>query len=167
MTHRSSAALLLFASLAASAHVNAQVSSSASATTTVVDPAVIAAQADLDFGRIDAGSARKVVVVAPQETSGPAGSRDSAGGASPAVVTVAGASDQSYSVSLPRQARTLVRENGGETVKVGEFTSDLPEGMLLSGEQTIRIGATLSMEERQAPGRYVSPSGIPVIVNYN
>lgn len=166
MSYRSRLAFLLLASLGC-AQVNAQVSSSASATTTVVDPAVIANTSDLDFGRIEADAPARTIVVSPHETSGQGDGRNSSNGAAPATITIAGASDQSYSISLPKEAHTLVRQNGTETVKVKEFTSDLPEGLLLSGEQTMRIGATLSVEEKQAPGLYASQSGIPVIVNYN
>jgi hypothetical protein len=167
MSYRSRIFFLLLAGLGTVAQVNAQVSSSANATTTVVDPAVIANTSDLNFGLIDADAPARSVVVSPHETSGPGEESDRRHGASPATITIAGASDQSYSISLPQEAHTLVRQGGNETVTVQDFTSDLPEGLLLSGEQTLRIGATLSVEERQAPGLYASQSGIPVIVNYN
>lgn len=167
MSYRSRIFFLLLASLAPIAQVNAQVSSSASATTTVVDPAVIASTSDLNFGLIDADAPARKIVVSPHETSGQGEESDKPHSASPATITIAGAGDQSYSISLPEKAHTLVRQNGNETVTVQDFTSDLPEGLLLSGEQTIRIGATLSVAEKQAPGLYAPQSEIPVIVNYN
>lgn len=167
MSHLSRLAFLMLAGLGAFAQVNAQVSSSASATTTVVDPAVIDNTSDLDFGRIEAGAGARTIVVPPHETSGQGEGSENRKSASPAAITISGASDQSYSISLPQEVHTLVQQNGNETVKVQEFTSDLHEGLLLSGEQTIRIGATLSVAEKQAPGVYASQSGIPVIVNYN
>jgi hypothetical protein len=167
MPYCSRIALLLLAGLGMSAHVNAQVSSSASATTTVVDPAVITKHSDLDFGHIEAGGTARTIVVSPNETSGQGGNKDSGASASPATITIEGASDQSYSISLPQGTHTLARQNGHDTVKVKDFTSDIPDGLLLSGSQTIRIGATLVVEDEQAPGLYTSQSGIPVIVNYN
>lgn len=167
MPYRSRTVLLLFAALGLSAQANAQVSSSASATTTVVDPAVITKHSDLDFGHIEADGTARTVVISPNETSGPGGNQDNGAGASPATIKVEGASDQSYSIGLPQKAHTLAHQNGNDTVKVKDFTSDIPDGLLLSGSQTIRIGATLSIEEGQAAGLYVSQAGIPVTVNYN
>jgi spore coat protein U-like protein len=167
MSYCSRIALLLLAGLGVSAQVNAQVSSSASATTTVVDPAVITKTSDLDFGQIEAGGPARTIVVSPHETSGEGAGKDSGQGASPATITIEGASDQSYSISLLQGTHSLARQNGNETVKVKDFTSDIPDGLLLSGSQTINIGATLLLEDKQAAGLYNSQAGIPVIVNYN
>jgi len=156
--------LLLPAFLAMAPHTHARISSDANVTTTVVDPAVITAASDLDFGPIsgDANAGGKARVVAPRKPAG-----TSAGKASPATVIVGGAADQSYSIGLPKEAYLLKHENGRDTVTVDGFTTGMPEGLLLSGEQIIRMGATLSLDAQQAPGLYSSQAGIPVTVHYN
>lgn len=161
------ASLSLFALCGVSTQAAAQVGSSANATTTVVDPAAIAKISDLDFGTIDANSESSTIVMTPHETAGNNGASDSGSAASLAAIHISGANDQSYSISLPRQARTLSRQNGTDTVSVHGFTSDLPEGMLVSGNREVRIGATLSLNDEQAPGTYTDEAGIPVTINYN
>ncbi len=179
MLHRYHPSLLLLACLGIVAPASAQISSSANATTTVVDPAVIATLSDLDFGAISPAASGSTVIVTPHESTGDSGASasveksgeqsdaKSVAKASPAIIAIGGASGQSYSITLPKESHLLKQENGHETVAVEAFTADIPEGLLLSGEQTIRLGATLSMNEGQAPGRYTAPSGFPVIVNYN
>lgn len=166
MFDRSKLILFLVSSLSLSTQVGAQVSSSASATTTLADPATIAKAADLDFGLIDAGK-NTSVVVSPHETSGRSQGNESESAASPAIIDISGASNQSYSIGLPREARILTRQNGNETVTVREFATGIPEGLLMSGKQTVQVGATLAMENGQAPGLYATQDGIAVVVNYN
>lgn len=167
MPYRFRIAVLLLTGLAVSTQANAQVSSSSSATTTLADPAVIAETSYLDFGKIDADSDTRTIQVLPHETSEQGSADDTRLGPTPATVSIAGASDQNYSVSVRGKPHTLARQNGKETVKIQDVTSDLPEDMLLSGSQTVRIGATLTMDDEQAPGLYLSQLGIPVTVNYN
>lgn len=175
MLHRYRPSLFLIACLGITAPASAQVSSSANATTTVVDPAVITTLSDLDFGAINPAASGSTVIVTPHESTGDSGAsasdkksvEKSAASTAPAVIAIGGASGQSYSITLPKESHILKHENGNETVAVEAFTADIPEGLLLSGEQTIRLGATLSMNEGQAPGRYTAQAGFPVIVNYN
>lgn len=158
--------LMLVTSLGLSAPVYAQLSSTASATTTLADPAGIAKASDLDFGLVEAGK-NTSVVVSPYETTGRSHGNDAASAATPASIDITGASDQSYSIGLPREARILQRQNGKETVTVREFATGIPEGLLMSGQQRVQVGATLAMEKEQAPGLYASQAGLPVVVNYN
>src|SRR5690606_21477954 len=121
---------------------------------------------DLDFGPIASNGKTKdgshTRVVSPHDPAG-----DSAENGSPATLIISGAGDQSYSIGLPRGSHLLKHENGRGTVTVENFTTGLPEGMLLSGEQTIHLGATVSLDAQQSPGLYTVDGGIPVIVHYN
>ena len=183
MLHRYHPSLFLIACLGIAAPASAQTSSSANATTTVVDPAVITTLSDLDFGAISPAASGSTVIITPHESTGDSGASASSENsseksveksaaksvakASPAIIAIGGASGHSYSITLPKESHILKQKNGNETVAVEAFTADIPEGLLLSGEQTIRMGATLSMNEGQAPGRYTAQAGFPVIVNYN
>jgi hypothetical protein len=147
----------------------AQASATADASATIVTPISIAKDADMNFGNVATNGAVGTVVLAP------AGTRTATGGvtlstATPGTVTaaaftVSGSGSFAYAITLPS---SVVITSGSDNMTVNTFTSTpASTGALTSGEQIIKIGATLNLVASQAEGSYTSATPFTVTVNYN
>ncbi|WP_276133160.1 DUF4402 domain-containing protein [Polluticoccus soli] len=165
-----SAALLIGAiqsSIAQTQNANAN----AHAKATVVVPIAISNINDLNFGNIAvSASAGGTVVLDPTNNT-----RTSSNGVSlpanqgtvqAAMFEVTGAPLFTYTISVPSQ---LLVYNGSNNMTVNNFISTPIAGSLdNSGKQTLKIGATLTVNPNQADGNYQSSGqGFTVTVQYN
>lgn len=148
----------------------AQVSATATATTTIVTPIALSKSIDMNFGNVAVSptTAGTVVLV-------PAGTRSTTGGVTLPVTTgtvaaakftVTGVSGYTYSITLPSAPITLTGVPSG-TMTAGTFNSTPSStGVLTGGTQDILVGATLNVAAAQVAGIYTS-SAFSVTVNYN
>lgn len=153
----------------------AQQTSSATANTsaTIIQPIAIVKTADMNFGNVAVHTTNNGTVVL-----GTSNNRSSTGGvtlpvATPGTVTsatfdVTGAANYTYSITLP-SSPVVLDDNNGHNMNVTTFVSNpTPTGTLdANGEETISVGATLTVTGGQAPGTYESDQDFAVIVNYN
>jgi hypothetical protein len=150
----------------------AQVSATATATATVVTPIQITKQVDINFGTLAVSATGGTVILTP------AGGRSTTSGvvlpATASTITAAsfditGQPNYTYAITLPSTATILTRNTGTETMSVGTFTStpSLTGTLDGSGNQPLKVGATLTVGSLQAAGVYVSGTPFTVIVNYN
>jgi hypothetical protein len=150
-----------------------QVTLSASATATIVNPIDMSKVDDLNFGNL------AVTTTPGTVTLDPSGARTITGGVTlpsnsgtvtPAEFIVTGVPLYTYSITLPSSA-ILVNTvgSGGETLLVDTFTSNPePTGQLgPNGSQTLNVGATVHLSAYQVYGVYVSVPSFNVTVNYN
>jgi len=147
------------------------VSTTATASGTIVVPIAITKTVDMNFGNVAVNGFAGTVVLAP------AGTRTATGGVTlpatsgtiaAAEFTVTGQTGYTYSITLPSTATTVTSGSNNMTVNV--FTSNPADGtaVLTGGTQTLKVGATLNVGAGQAAGTYVSaPTGFEVKVNYN
>ena len=147
----------------------AQVSATATATSTIVTPIAISKTVDMNFGNVAVSSSAGTVVLAT------AGTRTATGGVTlpatsgtiaAAEFTVTGQAGYTYSITLPSTPTTVA--SGSNTMSVNAFTSN-PDGTgtLTGGTQTLKVGATLNVGASQAAGTYISEAPFTVTVNYN
>ncbi|NQU85836.1 MAG: DUF4402 domain-containing protein [Mariniphaga sp.] len=150
---------------------NAQVSTTATSTATIVTPIAISKTADMNFGNIAVNTALGTVVLTP------AGTRTATGGATlpatngtvtAAAFAVTGLGSYTYAITIPSTDYTITRVSGSETMVVNTFTSTPSgTGALSSGSQTLSVGATLNVSASQVAGTYTNGTGFTVTVNYN
>ena len=144
------------------------VSTTATASGTIVVPIAITKTVDMNFGNVAVNGFAGTVVLAP------AGTRTASGGVTlpatsgtvtAAQFTVTGESGYTYSVTLP--ASTTVSSGGSNNMTINTFVSNTT-GKLTGGTEILKVGATLNVGASQAAGTYVSaPTGFEVKVNYN
>lgn len=146
----------------------AQRSASASftASVTIIEPLEIQNTADMNFASIDARNGG-TVTLNPDNTRSRSGDLmlDDAATVSAATFEIKGQNGHSFDLSLPKGRYVLV--NGTDQIGIRDFTSDLTSKHLVSGSETVRLGATLEIGPQQKPGVYTSPAPIEVTVNYN
>lgn len=159
-------ALFIFTSKAFS-----QETATATATATIVTPIAITKTADMNFGNVAVQSTTGGTVVLPpsatptRTTTGGVTLPATAGTVTAAAFTVTGEDGYTYSISLPT---SVTITSGANSMTAGTFTSSPSgTGTLTSGEQTLYVGATLSVAAAQASGTYVSATPFNVTVNYN
>jgi hypothetical protein len=138
---------------------------------TIVTPIGITKTIDMNFGNLAASTSAGTVVLTPEGTrtiTGGISLISNTGTVTAASFQVSGEGSYTYSISLPNETFTLKRTSGSETMLINNFTS-IPSGSgkLISGTQTILVGATLNIEADQTIGEYVCETGFNVTVNYN
>lgn len=161
---------IIAAILGISSSVSAQATASATATATIVTPISITKQVDMNFGNVAVQSTTGGTVVLATDNS-----RTQTGGVTLPVVNgtvtaaafkVEGEGNYTYSITLPSAALTIT--DGSNNMTVSDFVSDPSgTGQLVTGTQTINVGATLNVSAAQASGTYVSATPFDVTVNYN
>ena len=150
---------------------NAQATTQAIATATIVTPISIAWVDDLEFGNLAVTATGGAVTLNAQT-----GARSQVGGVTFPVVTgtfnaadftVSGQGTYTYAITLPSAAVTLTGSVSG-TMDATAFTSfPASTGVLgAGGTQTLKVGATLAVAASQAAGTYTS-ANFDVTVNYN
>ena len=149
----------------------AQVSASATAGVTIVTPIAITKTVDMNFGNVAVSASSGTVILdtdGNRSLTGGITLPTTAGTVTSASFAVTGAANYTYSITLPSTDVTLTKAGGGATMLANSFTS-FPStvGTLnASGEQTLKVGATLNVLGNQSAGQYIS-SGFNVTVNYN
>ena len=150
---------------------SAQVTATATASSTIVTPIGITKTVDMNFGNVAINSTTAGTVVLA-----PAGTRTSTGGVTlPATAgtvaaaefNVKGANNYTFSITLPSTSHEI--KSGSNTMSVTGFTSTpTPTGTLsATGSATVKVGATLNVSAGQAAGTYTSVTPFEVTVNYN
>ncbi len=148
----------------------------ATATATIVKPISITKIGDMSFGNIATSSVSGTVIL---PASGGSPNRSATGGVtlpvasgtvSAAEFTVSGQDNYTYSISLPTSGYQISEAGSSETLTINNFTcNQSPIGTLSnSGNQTLNVGATLTIGANQVSGVYEDvDGGFTVIVNYN
>ena len=150
---------------------SAQVTATATASSTIVTPIGITKTVDMNFGNVAINSTTAGTVVLA-----PAGTRTSTGGVTlPATAgtvaaaefNVTGANNYTFSITLPSTSHEI--KSGSNAMSVTGFTSTpTPTGTLsATGSATVKVGATLNVSAGQAAGTYTSVTPFEVTVNYN
>ena len=164
--------LAILAIAAFSNIANAQSTTSASATATIVTPIAITKVTDMNFGNVAVSSTAGTVILSS------AGTRTKSGGVTLPVVagTVAAASfnvignaGYAYSIAIPSDI-TLTIFGGGETMAVTSINNNIGTTGIISsvnGTQNILVGGTLNVAAGQVAGVYSNASALTVTVNYN
>lgn len=144
-------------------------SATATATCTVLAAITITKIADMNFGNIVPGAAGTVVIAPEGTRSVGSGTPVLSGGTvSAAVFTVSGTGSSTYSISLPPNGYTIT--NGTQTMILNAFTSTPGgTGQLTGGNQTLSVGATLSVGliSSNPPGVYTGTEPFTITVAYN
>ena len=152
--------------------VNAQVSATATGTATVITPIAITSSGNMSFGNIAVSPTLSgTVVLSPAAVRTTGGSNGVTlpavtGTVSAASFNVTGLGSSTYSITLP--SSYIISDGASHSMTVDTFTSTPSStGVLTSGAQTIKVGATLNVAAAQAAGTYTNAAGFPVQVNYN
>lgn len=150
---------------------SAQVTATATASSTIVTPIGITKTVDMNFGNVAINSTTAgTVVLAPTGTRTSTGGVTlpaTAGTVAAAEFNVTGANNYTFSITLPSTSHEI--KSGSNTMSVTGFTSTpTPTGTLsATGSATVKVGATLNVSAGQAAGTYTSVTPFEVTVNYN
>jgi hypothetical protein len=150
---------------------SAQVTATATASSTIVTPIGITKTVDMNFGNVAINSTTAgTVVLAPAGTrtfTGGVTLPATAGTVAAAEFNVTGANNYTFSITLPSTSHEI--KSGSNTMSVTGFTSTpTPTGTLsATGSATVKVGATLNVSAGQAAGTYTSVTPFEVTVNYN
>ena len=146
-------------------------STTATAAATIATAISIANTANMSFGIIvpDPANPGTVVLIPAGTRTNPDGFLTLVGGGTVAAAAfdVTGATDATYTISLPPADVTLT--SGGDTMTIAFATFDDSlggTGTLTGGAESFTVGATLSVAAAQPTGNYIS-AGFTVTVNYN
>ena len=145
----------------------AQATATFNASATIIQPIGITTISDLSFANLDARNGGAVTLT-PDNSRISAGDVDLAegGNVSAATFEVKGQAGLTYAISIPKNDYVLT--SGSESMIINNFTTDATsDNALADGSQTIHVGATLNVKPNQTPGKYLSPAGFNVTVNYN
>ena len=161
------------AMLICAVNVNAQATTTANASATIISPISISKSADLNFGNLAVDAAGGTVILEPtgagSRISGGAGGVSfpaTTGTVSAATFVVSGQADFTFSVNL--LSTSIQITNGANNMTVDNFSTSAGAGVLNNlGTQTIYVGADLAVAGSQAPGVYTSAAPFTVLVNYN
>jgi hypothetical protein len=139
-------------------------------TATIITPISIAAGEDLMFGSIIADGNGGTVTVGTDGTptySGITTQSAIAGTIQAATFTVSGLIDATFAITLP-DAFELVGPSGSDAMSVASFVTDPDEtSTIVDGGTIIKVGATLTVNENQAPGDYANDTDLKITVAYN
>jgi len=164
-----SAAALICAS---QAFAGQSATATASATATIIQPIAITKTAELVFGNLAVGAtggtvaistADAVTISAGSTITQPAGN---AGSPAAASFNVTGESGFTYAITLPADGTVTLTDASSNTMAVNGFTSNPgATGTLTAGSQTLKVGATLTVGNAQAPGSYSGSFSVTVAYN--
>lgn len=138
----------------------------------IIAPIAITKTADMDFGNVAVSqNTGGTVIMSPSGNRVPTGGvvlPTISGNPAAASFTVVGEPNYSYVISLPASA--TLSDGMGHTMTMRDFTSNPPTtGTLISGSQSLTIGATLNVNAGQETGNYSTQNGgsnFDVTVNY-
>ena len=157
---RSVIGCVIIVTIAAGFHVGwitgaASAGSTTITTATIIPPAEVTNTSQLSFASITPNPTDPgIAVVAPDGSMTCGSSLTCSGTAAPAGFAVAGAPLNSFTLTLPSEARTIT--GGADSMIVDGFTSDLGSTGVLSndGQAIINVGATLHVGANQPLGTY-------------
>ena len=150
---------------------SAQVTATATASSTIVTPIGITKTVDMNFGNVAVNSTTPgTVVLTPEGTRTKTGGvtlPTTVGTVAAAEFSVTGANNYTFSITLPSTSHEI--KSDLNTMSVTGFTSTpTPTGTLsATGSATVKVGATLNVSAGQAAGTYTSVTPFEVTVNYN
>jgi hypothetical protein len=153
--------------------LQAQSSTSATATATILTAISITKMVDMNFGNVSVQAQTGGTVILSttgvRSATGGVTLPATGGTVTAAAFTVAGAAMYSYSITLPQTPFTIsLSSEGRSSMTVTAFRSTPSvTGTLTGGTQNLTIGATLNIAAAQPAGLYTSLTGFPVTVNYN
>lgn len=160
-------ALLLMALGLASTPAAAQISTSFSASATVIAPIGVTKQGDLNFGSFLPSSTNPGTVTIGGTGAVSATNVTYAGGGSPAAFQVSGQPNRAFSVLVPASG-ALTRVSGSEQMAISFGSSYVNGGISRAlddtGANTFAMGAQLQVNTNQAPGAYTG--SFAVVVSY-
>ena len=129
----------------------------------------IANTGSLSFGSFVAGTGGTIAVAASGERSktGAVILVPQGGGGTAAQFTVSGTAAATYAITLPSNDTVSLSDGNSHSMAINWFVSYPSATGILSGggTQMLRVGATLTVDNAQAPGSYAG--SFSVIVNYN
>lgn len=148
----------------------ASASATAKATATIVAPIKISKTTDLSFGNIVAGSTAGTVKIETDNSRTTTGDvilpTETPGEPTAAQFQVEGQPYAAYSVSYPASL-IVIRQGGSEIMLIDQITiNPTTRALSKSGQQTLKIGATLHVDANQSVGIYENDNGIKVTVAY-
>ena len=143
-----------FLALQAAAQQNSRSTASAIATATIVTEMAGASQfEDMSFTNIQSSNTHQKL------TSGSAVNS----AASFRIIS----NSYAYSVTLPANDILLTKNGTADTMKIDSFNITSAKVNSNSGEETLTVGAVLTVNAFQAEGNYAAASPVAVTVNYN
>ncbi len=153
--------------------VQAQATTTANASATIISPISISKSADLNFGNLAVDATGGLVILDPSATasraSGGAGGVSfpaTTGTVSAATFAVSGQANFTFSVNILNTSIQIT--SGANVMIVDNFTTSAGAGVLSNlGTQNVYVGADLTVGGGQAPGVYTSAAPFTVLVNYN
>jgi hypothetical protein len=164
-------ALLAIVSQNVMAQQSGPASASSNTEAIIITPIAISNSQALNFGNIASGTAGTVSVDTDgQRTStGPTLPAATPGTITAAHFDVTGLANATYSITLTNTSFDVTRSGGSETMLVNNIvTTPTPTGTLDgSGEQQIKVGATLTVDANQAAGTYTNLDALEITVDYN
>lgn len=151
-----------------SASAQASADASVSTTANIVLPLTITAGDDMDFGYIVssvAGGTVRVDTLGALTGTGVTVHSSAVGAAATFVIT--GEEGFTFDITMPASFN-LTGPALSTPMSVGTFVSGLGAvGTLTGGTQTLKVGATLTVNANQAAGEYTNASDFAVTVVYN
>ncbi|MBU5635372.1 DUF4402 domain-containing protein [Geomonas sp. Red69] len=155
---------------AAGTGVSQAATATAGTSATVVLPVTITKTADLQFGKFMSGASVGTVVVdtanAQSVTGGVTTTAAFSTTAAAAAFTISGEPTSTYAITFPAQTDLT---GPGTPMTIGSFTTAITSGGTLGtfvgGNETLKLGATLTVGASQASGTYNGT--VDVAVNYN
>ena len=164
----------LVATVSTSAMAQSTATEAADAKATIIKPISIAKTADLSFGKVVPAAAGTVSLSTSAErgvTGGTTIMSTQTGTVTAAAFTVTGEALATYTVTLPANDSVSMNGPGGATMAVNSFTSSVATsagaGLLTSGTQELKVGATLSVgtAAAQTAGDYTGSFNVTVAYN--
>jgi len=168
------AALALVAITCGINKASAQSSATAPASATIVTPITITKTVDMEFGNaaVQASTGGTVVLATAGTRTATSGVTLPAvtGTVSAAEFTIQGTANYTYAITLPADNTVTIDDGASHSMPVDLFNSSpAATGTLdASGNETLKVGATLTVSAGQTPGTYTTgATPFTVTVNYN
>ena len=147
-------------------------SASSSAFATIVAPIGLShSGADLQFGTMIKGTGTVTVSTADVRTFSNSALNPGDQGATPtaAVFTVTGEGSYTYSIAFTNETETLTN-TGSQTMVAGNFVALSSDGegltgTLSNGSDTVKVGATLTLDDDETAGTYTGSFEVTVAYN--
>ena len=147
--------------------------SAATANATVIAPIAIAQTASLEFGKIVNGTAGTVIIATTGDRTdfdGEMTPGSQTGTVRAATFAVTGEGTMTYAITLPADDAVVLETGDGldatKQMPLSAFVSD-PSGTgeLTAGAQTLKVGATMTLDGSEIAGAYTATYSVTVAYN--